>query len=130
MAPQIQALASQITDDSEVVYRPLEAFFLEGAWHKGEIVRDKFEVRVPAAWSTDGMAFSLVVDDGQRQALEGPHPGGDTGAVTLGILPITGAPAAPPPTVPPTPAPPPPPAPVPTMQAPGTSRGSQAAPRP
>ena len=37
-APQIQALATQITSDDDVVYRPLEAFFLEGPWHKGRIV--------------------------------------------------------------------------------------------
>lgn len=37
-APQIQELAARITENDEVIYRPLETFFLQGAWHKGRIV--------------------------------------------------------------------------------------------
>lgn len=37
-APQIVALAEQITDDEGVVGRPLETVFVEGDWHKGRVV--------------------------------------------------------------------------------------------
>lgn len=37
-APQIAALAEQITDDGGVVGRPLQTVFVDGAWHKGRVV--------------------------------------------------------------------------------------------
>lgn len=37
-APQIRALAEQITDDDGVVYRPLEALMLYRDWHAGRVV--------------------------------------------------------------------------------------------
>lgn len=37
-APQIRTLLDQVTDDAGVVYRPLEAFFLDGPWHRGRVV--------------------------------------------------------------------------------------------
>ncbi len=37
-APQIRALVDQVTDNDGVVYRPLEAFFLDGPWHRGHVV--------------------------------------------------------------------------------------------
>src|SRR5690606_17131834 len=37
-AEPVQALASQITQDDGVVYKPLEWHFLEGAWHRGRVV--------------------------------------------------------------------------------------------
>lgn len=37
-APQIQQLVPSITDDEEVVYKPLEWLLLEGDWHKGRVV--------------------------------------------------------------------------------------------
>lgn len=37
-APLIKALASGITDDSQVVYRPLESLLVEGAWNRGRVV--------------------------------------------------------------------------------------------
>ena len=37
-APQIRALAEQITDNDGVVYRPLEATMLYGDWHAGRVV--------------------------------------------------------------------------------------------
>lgn len=37
-APQIRALASQITDNDGVVYRPLERIMLYGDWHGGRVV--------------------------------------------------------------------------------------------
>jgi arylsulfatase A-like enzyme len=109
----------------------LDGLFGTERWHKGEIIRDKFEVRVPAAWITDGMAFSLVVDDGKRLELTGPHPGGDTGAVTLGTLPIIPGQVAPPPTPAPGPAGPAGPAPtMPTPTAPAKTGGSPTPRRP
>ncbi len=36
--PGIAELVDQITDDDEVVYRPLVWHFLEGDWHKGHVV--------------------------------------------------------------------------------------------
>ena len=36
--PQIASLAAQITDNSGVVYRPLEAMMLYGDWHSGRVV--------------------------------------------------------------------------------------------
>jgi len=37
-APAIRAVAEQITDDTGVVYRPLEWLLVEGPWHKGRVV--------------------------------------------------------------------------------------------
>jgi len=37
-APQIRALAEQITDNDGVVYRPLEGIMLHGDWHAGRVV--------------------------------------------------------------------------------------------
>lgn len=37
-APAIQALATQITNDDEVVYKPLYTLFVEGHWHKGRVL--------------------------------------------------------------------------------------------
>lgn len=37
-APQIRSLATQITDNEGVVYRPLEAMMLYGDWHVGRVV--------------------------------------------------------------------------------------------
>jgi 2-polyprenyl-6-methoxyphenol hydroxylase-like FAD-dependent oxidoreductase len=37
-APQIRALAEQITDNDGVVYRPLEGLMLYGDWHVGRVV--------------------------------------------------------------------------------------------
>lgn len=37
-APQIAELASQITDNRQVVYRPLEGMMLHGDWHVGRVV--------------------------------------------------------------------------------------------
>ncbi|MFN4099654.1 MAG: FAD-dependent monooxygenase [Pararhodobacter sp.] len=37
-APQILKAMEQVTEDSEVVARPLEVIFLDGDWHRGRIV--------------------------------------------------------------------------------------------
>jgi 2-polyprenyl-6-methoxyphenol hydroxylase-like FAD-dependent oxidoreductase len=65
--PRIAALAAQITDDAEVVYKPLEWLFLEGDWHKGRIVLigDAVHATTPHLGQGAGMAIedSLVLAD-------------------------------------------------------------------
>lgn len=36
--PAIAELAARITEDDEVVYKPADCVFLDGAWHKGRVV--------------------------------------------------------------------------------------------
>lgn len=62
-APQIKALAKQITDDDEVVYRPLYAFFLEGAWHKGRValLGDAVHATTPHLGQGAGMAIEDAI---------------------------------------------------------------------
>lgn len=64
-APQIAKLAEQITDDSAVVYKPLEALFVEGPWHKGRVVLigDAVHATTPHLGQGAGMAIedSLVL---------------------------------------------------------------------
>lgn len=66
-APVIQELAAQITDDAEVVYKPLEWLFLDGAWHKGRIVLlgDAIHATTPHLGQGAGMAIedSIVLAD-------------------------------------------------------------------
>lgn len=61
-APQIREMAEQITDDGGVVYRPLEAFMLEGPWHSGRVVLlgDAVHATTPHLGQGAGMA----VEDG------------------------------------------------------------------
>jgi 2-polyprenyl-6-methoxyphenol hydroxylase-like FAD-dependent oxidoreductase len=58
-------LASHITDDDGVVYRPLEAVFLDGPWHKGRAVLlgDAVHATTPHLGQGAGMAIedSLVL---------------------------------------------------------------------
>jgi len=100
----------------------LDGLFASDRWRPGEIVRDKFELKIPPTWTTTGMAIALVVTDEQTKVvLPGTHPGDDKNAVTLGVLPIVPGKAAP--------APPPTPPPAPT-QAPGSAAGSRRTLRP
>ena len=66
-SPAIQALVDQITDDDEVVYKPLEWMFLEGAWHKGRVVLlgDAVHATTPHLGQGAGMAIedALVLAD-------------------------------------------------------------------
>lgn len=67
VAPQIQALTARITDDKAVVYKPLEALFLDGPWHKGRVVLlgDAVHATTPHLGQGAGMAIedSLVLAD-------------------------------------------------------------------
>lgn len=62
-APAIRAIAEQITDDARVVYRPLEAIFLEGPWHKGRIalLGDAIHATTPHLGQGGGMAIEDAV---------------------------------------------------------------------
>jgi 2-polyprenyl-6-methoxyphenol hydroxylase-like FAD-dependent oxidoreductase len=62
-APAIREAAQQITDDAEVVYRPLEAIFLDGPWHKGRavLVGDAVHATTPHLGQGGGMAIEDAV---------------------------------------------------------------------
>jgi 2-polyprenyl-6-methoxyphenol hydroxylase-like FAD-dependent oxidoreductase len=62
-APQIRALAAQITDNAGVVYRPLETFFLDGPWHKGRIalLGDAIHATTPHLGQGAGMAIEDAI---------------------------------------------------------------------
>ncbi|NKJ44691.1 MULTISPECIES: FAD-dependent oxidoreductase [unclassified Novosphingobium] len=62
-APQIQALASQITDDDGVVYRPLEGMMLHGPWHQGRVVLlgDAVHATTPHLGQGAGMAIEDAI---------------------------------------------------------------------
>ncbi|MFT4056702.1 MAG: FAD-dependent oxidoreductase [Novosphingobium sp.] len=62
-APQIQALAEQITDDAGVVYRPLEGLMVDGPWHKGRIVLlgDAVHATTPHLGQGAGMAIEDAI---------------------------------------------------------------------
>jgi 2-polyprenyl-6-methoxyphenol hydroxylase-like FAD-dependent oxidoreductase len=59
----LAALAEQITDDAEVVYRPLEAVFVEGPWHNGRIVLlgDAVHATTPHLGQGAGMAVEDAI---------------------------------------------------------------------
>lgn len=67
MPATISTLATQITDDSAVVYKPLETLFLTGDWHKGRVVLlgDAVHATTPHLGQGAGMAIedSLVLAD-------------------------------------------------------------------
>lgn len=62
-APAIRVAAAAISDDSRVVYRPLEAIVLAGAWHKGRVVLlgDAVHATTPHLGQGGGMAIEDAV---------------------------------------------------------------------
>lgn len=58
-APLISELAQQITDDDEVVYKPLEWIFVSGNWYKGRVVMigDAVHATTPHLGQGAGMAI-------------------------------------------------------------------------
>jgi 2-polyprenyl-6-methoxyphenol hydroxylase-like FAD-dependent oxidoreductase len=75
-APRLAKLADQITDDEGVVYRPLEATFLEGPWHKGRVVLigDAVHGTTPHLGQGGGMAIedSIVLAE-ELASADGPE---------------------------------------------------------
>lgn len=75
-APAIRTLGEQITDDDEVVYRPLEGMLVTGPWHKGRVVLlgDAVHATTPHLGQGAGMAIedALVLADelGRRGDVE------------------------------------------------------------
>lgn len=67
MPPRIATLASDITDDDGVVYKPLETLMLDGPWHSGRIVLlgDAVHASTPHLGQGAGMAIedSIVLAD-------------------------------------------------------------------
>jgi len=67
LAPALVALGEGITDNDEVVYKPLEWLMLEGDWHKGRIVLlgDAVHATTPHLGQGAGMAIedSIVLAD-------------------------------------------------------------------
>ena len=65
--PDIAALREQITDDSAVVYRPLETVFVTGPWHRGRVVLigDAVHATTPHLGQGAGMAIedSIVLSE-------------------------------------------------------------------
>lgn len=77
-SPRIAELASQITDDAAVVYKPLETLFLEGPWHKGRIVLlgDAVHATTPHLGQGAGMAIEdAIVLAEELAAGGGPEEG-------------------------------------------------------
>lgn len=76
-AAQIRELSEQIVEDSGLVYRPLEAFFLEGDWHKGRItlLGDAVHATTPHLGQGAGMAIedSIVLAEELSKAASPPE---------------------------------------------------------
>lgn len=66
-SPAIAALVDQITDNEEVVYKPLEWMFLQAPWHKGRValLGDAVHATTPHLGQGAGMAIedALVLAD-------------------------------------------------------------------
>jgi 2-polyprenyl-6-methoxyphenol hydroxylase-like FAD-dependent oxidoreductase len=63
-APEpIRTLAEQIVDDAEVVYKPLEAIFVDGPWHVGRVVLlgDAVHATTPHLGQGAGMAIEDAI---------------------------------------------------------------------
>jgi 2-polyprenyl-6-methoxyphenol hydroxylase-like FAD-dependent oxidoreductase len=64
-APAIRELAEAISEDADVVYRPLESLLVEGAWHRGRVVLlgDAVHATTPHLGQGAGLAIedSLVL---------------------------------------------------------------------
>jgi len=59
----LRDLAAEITDDRGVVYRPLEALLVDGAWHKGRVVLlgDAVHATTPHLGQGAGMAIEDAI---------------------------------------------------------------------
>jgi 2-polyprenyl-6-methoxyphenol hydroxylase-like FAD-dependent oxidoreductase len=72
--PALASLVEQITDDAEVVYKPLETLFLKGDWHKGRVVLlgDAVHATTPHLGQGAGMAIedSIVLAEELARAVD------------------------------------------------------------
>lgn len=72
LPPAIRELGEQITNDDEVVYKPLEWVFVTGEWHKGRIVLlgDAIHATTPHLGQGAGMAIedSIVLAEELERA--------------------------------------------------------------
>ncbi|MEO6338703.1 MAG: FAD-dependent oxidoreductase [Caulobacteraceae bacterium] len=61
--PAIAALRDLITDDDEVVYKPMECIFMHGDWHKGRVVLigDAIHATTPHLGQGAGMAIEDAI---------------------------------------------------------------------
>ena len=71
-SPAVQALGEMITQDAEVVYRPLESMLVTGAWHKGRIglLGDAVHTATPHLGQGAGMAVEdaiVLADELERR---------------------------------------------------------------
>ncbi|MDQ3369071.1 MAG: sulfatase-like hydrolase/transferase, partial [Myxococcota bacterium] len=59
-------------------------------WRKGDYIRERFVVTLPADWKAEGLGVGLVVSDpsGARVQATGPAPTGDPTTLVLGVLPL------------------------------------------
>lgn len=76
LAPQVAELGTQITEDADVVYKPLETIFVEGDWHKGRIVLlgDAVHATTPHLGQGAGMAIEDAIVLAEEIALQnGPE---------------------------------------------------------
>lgn len=62
-APMIRSLAEQITDDEDVVYKPLEWLFVDGPWARGRVVLlgDAVHATTPHLGQGAGMAIEDAI---------------------------------------------------------------------
>jgi hypothetical protein len=74
----------------------LDGLFATDRWRKGELIRDRFQIKLAPNWPGD-LAVGIGVYAGPTRAeVTGPHPGGDQAVTTLGVLPMAQpAPAVP-----------------------------------
>jgi len=76
-APAIRALAEAITEDAEVVYRPLEGMMVHGPWHAGRVVLlgDAVHATTPHLGQGAGMAIEDAIV--LAEELSAAHDAGD-----------------------------------------------------
>ncbi|MFT3699726.1 MAG: sulfatase-like hydrolase/transferase [Kofleriaceae bacterium] len=78
----------------KIVKSPLRAtadgFFPTDRWREKEVVRDKFDLAIPADWK-GAVAVGLVANDGAQKAVAtGDAPANDPELLVLGTLPLAG----------------------------------------
>ncbi len=67
-----------------------DGMFASDRWRKGEYIRDKFTLTIPADWQGNGLAVGLVASapSGEKAVATGAAPANDPNLVVLGVLPL------------------------------------------